>query len=157
MAASTDADRAMIWTIRPATPADATTLAEIYLHTRQQSFVWQSPADFLLTDFAAQTEGEEIWLAQDTQGGIAGFVSIWAPSHFIHMLYVQPAFHGQGIGSALLTHLPGWANRPWQLKCLIHNGRARRFYANHGFIVTSQGQSADGDFVLMVRPSFADD
>ncbi|GGP17865.1 GNAT family N-acetyltransferase [Silvimonas iriomotensis] len=147
----------MIWTIRPATPADTDTLAWIYLQSRQQHFVWQNPADFQRTDFAQHAEGEQIWLAQDDQGRIAGFVSIWAPTHFIHMLYVRSDFHGQGIGSALLAALPGWTERPWQLKCLVQNGRVRRFYATHGFVTTSQGQSADGDYVLMTRPTFADD
>ncbi|MBB5189462.1 GNAT superfamily N-acetyltransferase [Silvimonas terrae] len=141
----------MLWTIRPATPADTDALARIYLGSRQQTFIWQDPADFQLSDFATHTAGERIWLAQDAQGHIGGFVSIWEPDHFIHMLYVQSAFHGQGIGTALLTRLPQWARRSWQLKCLVRNERARRFYAAHGFVVTGQGQSAEGEFVLMTR------
>ena len=142
----------MTWTIRPATPADHATLAEIYLHSRRHTFTWQDPADFQLTDFALHSAGENIWLAQDTQQCIAGFISIWEPDHFIHMLYVHADFHGQGVGTVLLAGLAEWAQRPWQLKCLTRNTRAQQFYARHGFVVTGQGQTADGEFVLMTRP-----
>ena len=118
----------MTWTIRPACDRDTPILAEIYRDGRRQAFTWIDPATFRLDDFAADSEGEMIWLAQAPDGDIAGFISLWAADDFIHMLYVREAWQCRGVGTALLRALPGWPDRPYRLKCLVANARARRFY-----------------------------
>lgn len=119
--------------IRRATPADRPALAEIFLKARRAAFDWQDPASFALDDFDAQTEGEIILLAENTDGLPLGFVSVWEPDGFIHHLFVDPAHQGEGIGSLLLDDLHAWLLLPYRLKCLARNTRALAFYAKRGW------------------------
>jgi GNAT superfamily N-acetyltransferase len=48
---------------------------------------------------------------RDGDGEIAGFMTLWAPDDFIHMLYIRKQWQGQGIGTALLQALPDWPDR----------------------------------------------
>ncbi|MEW6639038.1 MAG: GNAT family N-acetyltransferase [Pseudomonadota bacterium] len=132
--------------IRPAHARDSAALAEIYRDGRRQAFGWCDPATFRLDDFAADAQGEAIWLAQAADGTIAGFISVWAADDFIHMLYVREAWQRRGVGTALLRALPGWPDRPYRLKCLVANARARRFYEAHGFVAVGRGASPEGDY-----------
>lgn len=136
----------MTWTIRPACTSDMPTLAEIYRDGRRQAFTSRDGAAFRLDDFAGDSQGEMIWLAQAPDGAIAGFISLWAADDFIHMLYLREAWQRRGVGTALLRALPGWPDRPYRLKCLIANERARRFYDAHGFVAIGHGHAADGDY-----------
>ena len=80
--------------VRPAVPADHPALAEIFLQVRRESFTWNDPGSFRLEDFAVETEGEAIYLAQDAAGNIAGFISVWEPENFVHHLFVAEACRG---------------------------------------------------------------
>jgi GNAT superfamily N-acetyltransferase len=134
------------WHIRPAVERDQAVLAEIYLASRRATFTWVEPDRFQLEDFAGQSKGESIFVCESDDGDIAGFMAIWEPDAFIHMLYVRSAFQGSGVGTALIKALPGWPRRRYRLKCLVKNMRARWFYEQIGFVVTGQGTSAEGDY-----------
>ncbi len=57
-------------------------------------------------------------------------------------LYLSPAWHRQGIGSALLREaLAAYAGR-LSLVCLARNAAARAFYEKHGFRVVAQSDGA---------------
>jgi GNAT superfamily N-acetyltransferase len=140
---------AMTWKIRAPTPADLEELADIYLAVRRETFTWVEPFVFRHQDFFAHTRGEAVWLAENGDGEIAGFMTLWAPDQFIHMLYIRKQFQGQGIGTALLQALPDWQDRPYRLKCLVRNQRAKAFYRANGFVVTGTGTSAEGDYEEM--------
>ena len=73
--------------IRMMTEADEPMLAQLFLKGRRQAFHWVDPALFRLEDFAEQTRGEEIWVAEKG-GSPCGFVSIWGAEIFVHHLYV---------------------------------------------------------------------
>jgi len=73
--------------IRMMTEADEPMLAQLFLKGRRQAFHWVDPALFRLEDFAEQTRGEEIWVAEKG-GSPCGFVSIWGAESFVHHLYV---------------------------------------------------------------------
>jgi ribosomal protein S18 acetylase RimI-like enzyme len=134
------------WTIRPANREDRAILAEIYLAVRQATFTWVDPGHFHEADFAAHTRGERVLVCQDNGGVIAGFLTLWEPEDFIHMLYIRPAFQGRGAGTALLEALPDWPMRPYRLKCLVNNKRAIAFYQGLGFRITGEGSSPEGDY-----------
>jgi ribosomal protein S18 acetylase RimI-like enzyme len=77
---------------------------------------------------------------------IAGFLTLWEPDNFIHMLYILPAFQGSGAGRALLAALPDWPRRRYRLKCLVKNTRAIAFYRAIGFEIVGDGASPEGDY-----------
>ncbi|TCR90855.1 GNAT family N-acetyltransferase [Rhizobium sp. BK376] len=137
------------WTIRPAEREDRTVLSDIYLYVRRTTFTWVDPGQFHEEDFAAHTRGERVFVCEDRAVGIAGFLALWEPEDFIHMLYIRPRFQGQGAGTALLEFLPGWPVRAYRLKCLVRNKRAMGFYASLGFQVTGNGTSPEGDYLDM--------
>lgn len=123
--------------IRVMRDTDAPTLAQLFLKGRRQAFHWVEPSLFRLTDFAEQTRGEQIWVAE--QGGTpCGFVSIWGEESFVHHLYVSADWHGQGLGRALLTQgLAGYA-RPAFLKVANCNITALAFYHRLGWQNTDE-------------------
>jgi len=135
-----------VWTVRPATRADRAQLADIYLTVRRATFTWVEPGQFRRADFATQSRGERLFVCEDRHGEIAGFLALWVPQNFIHMLYVREALQGLGAGSALLTALPEWPMRRYRLKCLVHNRRARAFYLKHGFEIVGSGWSPEGSY-----------
>ncbi|MEK1896777.1 MAG: GNAT family N-acetyltransferase [Rhizobium sp.] len=137
------------WTIRSPRQSDLERLADIYLAARRETFVWVDPASFRHEDFKAHTQGEHLWLAEAPNGEAAGFMTLWAPDDFIHMLYVSKFWQGQGIGAALLAALPDWPHKKYRLKCLVKNDRANAFYRSKGFIVTGSGTSTEGDYEEM--------
>jgi GNAT superfamily N-acetyltransferase len=71
----------------------------------------------------------------------------------LYALYVRAAWHGTGIGAALLDRTV--ANEPCSLWVLEANARARAFYARHGFVVDGEREkyaALDVWEVRMVRP-----
>ncbi|KQV84517.1 GNAT family N-acetyltransferase [Rhizobium sp. Root1220] len=136
----------MKWTIRSPDQADQEALADIYLAVRRETFAWVEPLAFRHQDFFAHTQGEIVWLAETPEGEIAGFMTLWAPDDFIHMLYIRKDWQGKGAGTALLRALPNWPRQKYRLKCLVRNARAKAFYLANGFRVTAGGTSAEGDY-----------
>lgn len=137
---------AMRWTIRSPVKADLEELADIYLAVRRQTFTWVDPLVFRHADFFAHTQGEMVWLCEMADGEIAGFMTLWPPDDFIHMLYLRKQYQGLGIGTALLSALPDWPLKKYRLKCLDRNERAKAFYRARGFVLTGNGRSAEGEY-----------
>jgi len=140
----------MPFTVRPAQPADAVRLAEIFLQARREAFDWLNPALFRLSDFDRQTAGEEVWVAEAESGELAGFISVWVPDSFIHHLFVAPRYQGQGVGQLLLNSLDAWLPRPYSLKCLVQNKKALRFYRNKGWQPAETGGLGDEKYQRLV-------
>ncbi|GKT03812.1 GNAT family N-acetyltransferase [Furfurilactobacillus sp. WILCCON 0119] len=122
-------------TIRPATVADYPRLEQIYLVARQRAFPWVHQPR--LTDFDRDSRGELILVAELNQQ-VVGFTSFYRLASFIHLLFVDPAFHHQHVGTALIGGLRTIATEPLQLKVVIQNEAARAFYAHHHFRETKR-------------------
>lgn len=137
-----------------ATPAlaDLDALAQIYREVRRDTMNWIDPGAFRLEDFFDHTAGETLLLARSDAGDRLGFISLWDPDDFIHLLYVDRPWQGHGVGSALLLALPEWPNRCYRLKCLVKNPQAKRFYLRHGFTVVGSGASPEGAYEEMALP-----
>jgi ribosomal protein S18 acetylase RimI-like enzyme len=118
--------------IRGARRADADQIAEVFLraratmaylpgtHTDGQVRTWL--ADVVLAE-------QHVWVAT-VAGTVVGFAA--AARGWLHHLYVDPAWHRRGIGTALLrTACDG--REHVQLWVFQANDGARRFYARHGF------------------------
>lgn len=89
------------------------------LHTDDEDF------DFVC-GFIAE---EECWLAVE-DGAIRGLACLEGAS--LAHLYVHPAHHNRGIGSALLEHVKRQRPAGFQLWAFQANKGARRFYEHHG-------------------------
>jgi ribosomal protein S18 acetylase RimI-like enzyme len=104
--------------IRKANDLDIPQLEELFLITRRQTFRWEKPNKFKLNDYKKATEGETVFVAEDSDGKILGFVSVWEKDNppFIHHLFVASDQQRQGIGAALIRSLFSWLPRPYRLK-----------------------------------------
>jgi GNAT superfamily N-acetyltransferase len=128
--------------IRSATDNDESASSRIYLACRIETFHWIQKNEFALQDFKRDTEGEVIFVAVEDET-IVGFASIWAKDNFLHHLFVDSKYQGQGVGKGLLAHCLGTIlKRPARLKCVIRNERACRFYERQGWKIEST--TADG-------------
>ncbi|MBO9616947.1 MAG: GNAT family N-acetyltransferase [Dyadobacter sp.] len=132
------------------TPDHAQALREIYLEGRRHAFPWMPADSYGLGDFDLAVEGEKILVALHDQV-VVGFVSWWEPDNFVHCLYVDPAFHGRGIGTRLLSECLDRIGRPAQLKCVAANNAAVQFYLQQKWTVASQGNCDEGTYLLMVH------
>lgn len=117
--------------------SDVSELARIYLASRQATFTWLNQVDFELTDFQHDTIDEEVLVATD-DNRILGFISIYKPDNFIHLLFVDPQCTNRGIGKHLLTAALARTGRPAHLKCLSANHHAREFYRRNGWVAESE-------------------
>jgi ribosomal protein S18 acetylase RimI-like enzyme len=101
-----------------------------------------------LSEFTAQLEGEEIYLAEcDRQ--IVGFVGVWSAENFIHHLYVAPQFQFRGIGRMLLDLCQQTYGLPLSLKCEMGNAHAIGFYLRGGWVEGESGLGRDGPWVKL--------
>jgi ribosomal protein S18 acetylase RimI-like enzyme len=106
----------------------------------------------LWTAFFAQGRGQ-MFVAED-QGRVVGFIA-FGPSRDddrqgeteIYTLYVDPAWWGRGLGSALIATAP--EDAAVSLWVGEGNERARAFYARHGF--HPDGASEAGHHVPLLR------
>ncbi|HEY2810986.1 MAG TPA: GNAT family N-acetyltransferase [Rhabdochlamydiaceae bacterium] len=137
-------------TIRHSNDNDIPQLEKLFLITRQQTFVWESPDKFKLEDFKQATAGETILVAEDDDV-IIGFISVWTQDAipFIHHLFVSPYHQRKGIGNLLMQDLLTRLPLPYRLKCVTKNKDALAFYQKQGWIEIGQGVSADGDYLLL--------
>ena len=121
--------------IRPARPADATTLAAI---DAEVSFNPWSEAQFAVV--CSNTGGNrETALVVDEDGGLHGFVvlSLVLDEGSIHNIAVPRSHQGKGLGRLLLVSAVAQLQRSGARQCLLEvrrsNKTARRLYQNHGF------------------------
>jgi len=155
--------------IRRAEERDASSLAavsvEVWLNTYLREGVSSFFADYVLSEFTAQTfrdlmsdPNTAIWVS-DNRMGIDGFVAVCSMAKVpppecslfeITTLYVQPRHQASGRGVALLQHALDHCRKTggesvW-LKVNAENSRAIDFYLRHGF-----SKIGSTDFVIGSR------
>jgi ribosomal protein S18 acetylase RimI-like enzyme len=130
-------------TIRPAAADDASAVADVYLSAFHATYAFPlAHTDDQVRSWLAGFVGgpaRPTWVAEGDGRVIAMMVLDDAG---IDQLYVDPAWHGRGIGSALVDVAK--AERPGglQLYTFQVNERARRFYERHGFAATWFGDGS---------------
>ena len=119
--------------------------------TRQQTFTWEHPDKFKIEDYRKSTEGETGFLAEDEEGQIVGFISVWEQDSpaFIHHLFVSKSYQRKGVGKLLMHSLFSWLPLPYRLKCLAKNQNAIAFYLKNNWIILDNGTSQEGDYFLL--------
>ncbi|ALP42720.1 GNAT family N-acetyltransferase [Aeromonas schubertii] len=118
--------------IREAERADEEALARLFLRERRNTFHWVAGHHFCLEEWAEQSAGERVWLAERGER-IVGLVSLWPADRFIHHLYVEEESRGQGVGRALLERALALGSGPASLKVSESNWAAIGFYHRLGW------------------------
>lgn len=123
-------------------------LRKLYLDVRRERFTWLDPAALREEDFDADTAGEDIYGAW-VEGELAGFITVWAPDRFIHLLFVGSKFRGRRIGTELLRTAAQIYGLPLTLKCVKKNRPAVEFYLAYGWTIADEAESPEGTYYLM--------
>lgn len=137
--------------IRSFTEADRPFLRTLFLAARRANWRWLDGSQWQLEDFDAVILGETVFVAE-IDGHRAGFAGVLDNDNFLHSLYVDPAWQGRGVGSALLNLVQDRFTSTGALKCLALNKAAQAFYLKHGWQMIARGESDQGEYVLMHFP-----
>ena len=168
----------MSFTLRPATAADLPAIDRVYREGFTATFAHlYSTEDFnafldQVTPAAWRAEYEDPGYAfhvAESDGAVAGFAKL-GPSALPHappgrsielrQLYILKAWHGTGVGVALMDWTIAEARRRGadhlNLSVFVDNTRARRFYDRYGFIFRGPyafmvGNHADEDLVMSLK------
>lgn len=127
---------------------DLEALRNLFYKARLATFSWKNTTEFCLSDFDRETENEDILVAL-LDALVVGFISVWVRDNFIHHLYVDEKFQGQGIGTLLLEAVLKNFGGPISLKCEEKNTKAINFYRQRGFTEIEKGQSESGPYILL--------
>lgn len=117
--------------IRTATAADHPRLLRLWRAAVEATHDFLTPDDINALDpqVAAYLPAVPELLVAESGSGIQGFIG--ADGRSIEMLFVDPAVHGRGVGTALIAALgPG----PLTVDVNEDNPSGRRFYAARGFV-----------------------
>ena len=119
--------------LRPAGPADAPELAELFLAARAEAMAY---VPTLHTDDEVRgwirdvvLPGDEVVVAE-VNGRLAGFAAL--DGDLLGHLYVHPELQGRGIGDALLARVKELRAGGFRLWVFQRNTGARRFYERRG-------------------------
>ncbi|MEO4027620.1 GNAT family N-acetyltransferase [Chromobacterium vaccinii] len=139
----------MTVSIRMAGPADAETLADIYLACRRaMPYAPLAHGDAAVHAWFANAllPAGDVWLAE-RGGEIAGFAACSEQDGLLWLdqLYVGAGHRNAGIGRALLERGVLWQTRACRLHVFQANAGARRFYEAHGFKLLSLGDGQDNE------------
>ena len=125
---------------------DLPVCAKIFLAGQPLAYPRQHEADFVLSDFEASTREEDLFVAE-VAGRIRGLVAMYRPGCFVHHLYVDPGYHRQGIGLALLALALRHCGGTGELKCDEANRTAHTFYLAAGWRPVGWGWSPSGPWI----------
>ena len=137
--------------IRRAELPDMKACAGLYVGIGRADFQWRPRSYFRADDFLGYAEHEDVWVA-DREGAVVGFLTYFAPEHFLHYLFVAPAARGEGIGSALLAYARSHYGAPHSLKVDVPNEAARRFYERLGYVEAGTGEMDGVDWIELRSP-----
>jgi len=92
----------------------------------------------------------------NTPAGCGAFKAFDTSAAEIKRMFVQPAFRGKGVASAILKELETWAAEEGFTACILETGShmpdAVALYAARGYNVTAKyGQYADSELSVCMR------
>ncbi len=99
------------------------------------------------------------WVAKDKSGMIIGAATPYrddAGIQHVGSLYTQKAWHGKGVGGALMQKIIDWSDptKPIELGVATYNGRAKAFYEKWGFREVPDSETLFDDKIpeiMMIR------
>ena len=85
----------------------------------------------------------------DIEGKVVGFIALIGSE--TGGLFLQPSYHGKGIGRALVDKAQE-LHGTLEVKVFSENSIGRRFYASYGFVKTEEkGHDSTGEEMLRLR------
>lgn len=121
--------------LRPATIGDVRGVAECYIESSNQALpkVIRAHTDDEIRDWiqAELIPGGGVVVARHPLGFVAGYAA--TSRGWLRHLFVDPAWQGRGVGTALLQWVKGAQPEGFSLWTFQQNQRARSFYEFHGF------------------------
>jgi GNAT superfamily N-acetyltransferase len=129
---------------RPATPADAESVADVHLAARATAAMPPGiHTDSEVREFlAGRLDHDEVWVAE-VDGRVVGYLRM-TPT-WLDDLYVAPSHAGQGIGSLLLDLAKARRPAGFSLWVFETNTPARAFYARHGLVEREHTDGRDNE------------
>jgi len=68
----------------------------------------------------------------------------------VKTLFVDPAYHGKGIGSSLLSHVESMiSTRGFEMSKVYSSVSAKSFYKKHGYAIIHKDLSAAGEGIMI--------
>lgn len=126
--------------VRRGTPADAPRALEIWRDAVDATHGFLTPQDRAEIDVmvAAWLPTVELWLVDDDAGRPAGFLVM--DGEMIDALFVDPAVHGRGYGTALLNHAIELSPHA-TIDASEQASNALAFYEARGFVRTGRSET----------------
>ena len=134
--------------VRLATAQDEAAVQGIF-ERAIRSATWLAADADADTDFKRNSSCEVVTVCATADGQVAGFMAVYEPGSFVHHLYVDDRYKQQGVGTALISSLDAWPDKPWRLKCVLSNAAARAFYARIGWRETETNLGSQGPYVVL--------
>ena len=126
--------------LRIATPEDAPPLGRIWFeawHSVRSADTDSAPFPLWVEKLRNRVILSETVVLAERAGESLGFMALrfLETEALLHLMYVAPSAHRQGVGSMLLDDVKRRAPRGFRLYTLRDNTGARRFYESHGLII----------------------
>ncbi|WP_233968210.1 N-acetyltransferase [Pectobacterium polaris] len=136
--------------IRPYRDPDLAPLMQLWLKstTLAHPFIredyWQESTSAVREIYIPQSQ---TWVYEE-QGSLIGFISM-LEERFIGALFVEQAYYGKQIGTALIQHIQ--AQYPLlSLEVYQQNTRACRFYHKQGFVIVEENVNQDTQATALI-------
>jgi len=144
--------------IRPACPADATTVAAV-VDAAYRPYIARigKPPGPMEDDYAALIAAGQVWVLEHA-GGIAGIIVLLetAAGFLLDNVAVLPGLHGQGLGRALIAFAEAEARRRGDraIRLYTHEMMTENMalYTRLGFVETGRAREKGFDRVYMEKP-----
>ncbi len=127
--------------IRPGTPADVPRALAIWRAAVDATHGFLTPGDRAEIDALVAEQflpHAALWLAEDDAGTVQGFLVM--DGEMIDALFVDPAVHGRGYGSALLAKALALSPRA-TVDASEQASNALPFYESRGFVRTGRSET----------------
>ena len=130
--------------IRPATPEDATPIADVWLESWRATFDFEPahPDEDVRRWVREELLEAEDWVATDPSRGDRVIALLGLSDVMVEQLYVRPEWIGRGVGRRLLDLAKRRRPDGLELYCFAANDRARRFYERNGFTAVAFGDGS---------------
>jgi GNAT superfamily N-acetyltransferase len=142
--------RGAVFVVRRVRPDELGEAAALYERVATSTLHWMPAGTHTAAGFLSQAGDETVFVAM-ARGRVVGLAALYEPESFLHSLYVDAAWQGRGIGTALLAVAAEAASGPLSLKVEERNGRARTFYERLGFAEGVRGEEAGSIWIRLTR------
>ena len=128
------------WNLRPATTADVEPLTELRAVVLRPDLERLGRYDEVRVRqrFRDGFDPSHTWVIE-ASGAFAGSIALRPAEDgpWLEHFYLDPAWQGRGLGTAVLQHVLDSCDGPVRLN-VLQGSPARRLYERHGFIVDSE-------------------